>query len=199
MRNDGFRVGVTRAVRAPGAAAMARMARVVRAAAVARMAWVALAGLAVAWGATSCNGDGADPSFVQIHNDFDNPEMSLQPPWTICKASYRGVEFDKIEIGQTSAALEVGSGLDYVLMVAAWDDPECNPDHCLPIASRNEEEVVEGQTRVIAINLANHQGPCPPVGVEPIPEDLYNRILELWPEYNFRPYDQRTENPQCQH
>jgi hypothetical protein len=33
--------------------------------------------------------------------------------------------------------------------------------------------------------------------VEPIPQALYDRILELWPEYGFLPYEQRTENPEC--
>ena len=163
----------------------------------ARVALVAVAGLCMVRGTAGCDGDGTEPGFVQIHNDFDNPEMSFQPPWTICRVSYRGVVFGTVNIGDTSAGQEVEPGLDYVLMVAAWDDPDCNPENCLPIASRNEEEVVEGQNRVIAINLANHQGPCPPQGVAPIPEDLYNRILDLWPEYNFKPYEQRTENPQC--
>jgi hypothetical protein len=67
----------------------------------------------------------------------------------------------------------------------------------LPLASRQEEEVVPGQVRTIALNAPNHQGPCPPEGIEPIPESLYDRILELWPEYGFEPYASRTENAQC--
>jgi hypothetical protein len=134
---------------------------------------------------------------VQIKNDFDNPEMDFNPPWTICEAYYLGAEFGPVDIGETSAAQEVDPGLDYVLMVAAWDDPTCAPENCLPIASKNEEEVVSGQTRTIAINLPNHQGPCPPEGVPPIPREQYERILELWPDYDFKPYDERTENPQC--
>jgi len=146
----------------------------------------------------SCENEGAKAK-VRIKNDFNNPEMAFNPPWTICKSSFMGVEFGKIGIGETSEEKEVDAGMDYVLMVAAWDDPDCSPEHCLPIASKNEEEVVANQQRTIAINLPNHQGPCPPEGVEPIPEQLYNRILNLWPEYNFKPYSQRTENPQCQH
>ena len=146
---------------------------------------------------TGCGGS-QDIAYASIKNDFNNPEMTFNPPWTICKSAYMGMEFDKIEIGATSGEQEVGPGLDYVLMVAAWDDPACDPLHCLPIASRNEEEIVTGQHRVIAINLPNHQGPCPPEGVEPIPQDLYDRILALWPEFNFEPYDQRADNPQCQ-
>lgn len=135
---------------------------------------------------------------VRIHNDFNNPEMAFQPPWTICESSYMGVEFGKISVDASTMEIEVPAGLDYVLMVAAWDDPDCNPENCLPIASKNEEETVDGQTRTISINLPNHQGACPPEGVAPMPEELYNRILALWPEYNFKPYAQRTENLQCQ-
>ncbi len=137
-------------------------------------------------------------AFVTLHNDFDNEEMEYNPPWTMCHVNYMGVDFGHIDIGEQSAELEVEPGLDYVLMVLAWDDPDCNPENCLPVASRNEEEVVTDQQRTISINMPNHQGPCPPEGVQPIPEELYNRILELYPEYEFLPYDQRTENTQCQ-
>jgi hypothetical protein len=141
--------------------------------------------------------DEGGSAIVSILNDFDNPELDFQPPWTICESSYLDVEFGAIDIGAASAGQTVTPGLDYVLMVAAWDDPTCAPENSLPIASRNEEEVVDGQTRAIAINLPNHQGPCPPEGVEPIPEELYDRILALWPDYGFKPYAERTENPQC--
>jgi hypothetical protein len=141
--------------------------------------------------------DGAGSALVRIKNDFDNPEMSFNPPWTICNSSYLGVDFGKMAIGATSAAHQVAPGLDYVLMVAAWDDAACSPEHCLPIASASEEEVVDGQERTIAINLATHQGPCPPEGVEPMPEVAYDRILALWPAYGFEPYADRTQNPQC--
>lgn len=146
------------------------------------------------WG---CGEENETVANVRIQNDFNNPEMTFQPPWTICESSYLGVDFGKVTLDASSAELEVPAGLDYVLMVAAWDDPECNPENCLPIASRNEEETVDGQTRTIDINLPNHQGPCPPEGVEPIPEELYNRILALWPQYNFKPYADRAENPEC--
>ena len=135
---------------------------------------------------------------VSIKNDFNNPQMSYKPQWTICESSYLGVQFGKILLDATSTAQKVSPGLDYVLMVAAWQDPTCNPAKCLPIASKKEEETVDGQTRTIYINMANHQGPCPPEGVSPIPEAQYNEILQLWPSYNFKPYAERTQNTQCQ-
>lgn len=139
----------------------------------------------------------ASPALVRIANDFNNPEMAFQPPWTICESSFLGVAFGEIDLGQTSAPREVQAGLDYVLMVAAWDDPTCAPQHALPIATKNEEEVVAGQARTIYVNLTSHQGACPPEGVAPIPQAQYDRILQLWPDYGFLPYDQRTDNPQC--
>jgi hypothetical protein len=134
---------------------------------------------------------------VSIKNDFNNQAMSYQPPWTICEVSYLGASFGKLGTGEVSSPQTVKPGLDYVLMVAAWEDPTCAPENCLPIASKNEEEVVDGQTRTIAINMPNHQGPCPPTGVPPIPEAQYARILTLWPAYAFKPYAERTMNPQC--
>lgn len=159
--------------------------------------WALLAAACVSVLGAACGG-GDDVAYVSILNDFDNPAMDFNPPWTICKSSYMGVEFGKIEIGAATDEQQVTAGLDNVLMVAAWDDPTCDPAHCLPIASKNEEEIVPGQHRQIAINLPNHQGPCPPEGVAPIPEEIYNRILELWPEFGFEPYEQRTDNNQCQ-
>jgi hypothetical protein len=135
---------------------------------------------------------------VRIKNYFNNASMALKPPWTIAKCSYCGVEFGKILLGDSSDAKEVEPGLDYVLMVASWADPACSTQNCLPIASKVEEEVVAGQTRTISLNAPNHQGPCPPEGVQPIPEAAYNRILKLWPEYGFKPYADRAQNPQCQ-
>jgi hypothetical protein len=145
----------------------------------------------------ACGGDEESSAFVRLQNDFDNPEMTFQPPWTICGSSYLGVDFGKLGTGETSAEQEVSPGLDYVLMVAAWDDPSCAPETSLPIASKNEEEVVDGQSRTIAINLANHQGACPPEGVEPMPQALYDRILALWPNFGFKPYAERTQNTPC--
>ena len=145
----------------------------------------------------SSDDDETAKATVQIMNDFNNEEMAYRTPWTICESSYLGVEFGKLEIGETSDAKSVSPGLDYVLMVAAWDDPTCSPENCLPIASKNEEEVVDGQTRTIALNMPNHQGPCPPEGVPPIPDAQYERILELWPDYDFKSYDERTENTEC--
>jgi len=146
-----------------------------------------------------CGSESEDPATVRIENDFNNPEAPRQPPWHICKAWYRGAEFENIALGETSTPQEAAAGLDYVFMVCAWEDPSCAVEHCLPIASKMEEETIAGQDRTIVIGVSNHQGPCPPdiPDIQPIPEDLYNRILDLWPEYNFLPYDQRTENPQC--
>ncbi len=138
-----------------------------------------------------------EKAIVSIKNDFNNPTMDRKPPWTICESYYLGVQFGKILLGETSPKQEVTPGADYVLMVAAWDDPDCKPENCLPLASKNLEEVVDGQERTIAINAPNHQGPCPPEGVPPIPQEQYDRILALWPQYNFKPYDQRTENTEC--
>ena len=164
---------------------------------IARRGLVGLLSLGLLSAVVGCGSDEDGVATVQIKNDFNNPEMDFQPPWTICESAYLDVEFGSIGTGETSEAQEVVPGLDYVLMVAAWDDPTCAPEHCLPIASKNEEEVVDGQTRIIAINLPNHQGPCPPEGVPPIPQAQYDRILELWPAYNFKPYAERAENPQC--
>jgi hypothetical protein len=144
-----------------------------------------------------CGSDDSSSAFASIKNDFNNPAMTYQPPWTICRSSYLGVEFGGIAIGDTSPEQKVPAGLDNVLLVAAWNDVTCNPENCLPLASKNEEEIVAGQHRVIAMNMPSHQGPCPPEGVAPIPETIYNRILALWPEFNFLPYDQRTQNPEC--
>jgi len=156
--------------------------------------WLGLALVAVA----GCGGNGSSVAYASIKNDFNDPSIQgFQPPWTICRSSYLGVSFGQIDIGDTSAENKVEAGIDNVLMVAAWNDPTCSPAHCLPIASANAEEIVPGQHRTITISLPNHQGPCPPEGVAPIPEALYDRILALWPEFNFKPYAQRTENPQC--
>ena len=148
----------------------------------------------------SCNllsPEEASKATVRIKNDFNNASMERRPPWIIAKCSYQSVEFGKILLGDSSEAKEVEPGLGYVLMVACWDDTACSTHNCLPIASKVEEEVVSGQTRTIALNAPNHQGPCPPTGIEPISETLYNRIRELWPEYGFKPYAERTQNPQC--
>ncbi len=138
-----------------------------------------------------------DVAYASIKNDFNNAEMSFQPPWTICRSSYLGVDFGPIPLDATSPEKEVKPGLDYVLLVAAWNDPTCAATNALPIASKNEEEIVVGQHRSIAINLASHQGSCPPEGVAPMPQSAYDRILALWPEFGFLPYDQRTQNPEC--
>lgn len=162
-----------------------------------RLAVTAMLGGALVAG---CGGsEEKDYAFASIINDFNNPAMSFQPPWTICRASYLGTDFSEAALaaGQVSAEKQVKAGLDNVLMVAAWADPTCAAAHALPIASKNEEEILPDQHRSIAINLPNHQGACPPEGTAPIPAALYGRILALWPEFGFLPYDQRTFNPQC--
>jgi len=166
---------------------------------VARTAASLLASLALAFSAACGSSDeGSGIARVQLRNDFNNPQITgFQPPWTICKSSYQGVAFGKVEIGETSDAHDVPAGLDYVLMVASWDDPTCDPTHSVPIATKAKEEVVSGQTRTIAVGMTNHQGPCPPEGVPPIPEEQYNRILGLWPEYGFKAYADRALNAQC--
>lgn len=156
----------------------------------------ALVLLAVSCLLCSCSSDEGEAT-VWIKNDFNNPEAPRQPPWTICKSSFRDVEFGKIELGQTSEKKQVKPGLGHVLMVAAWNDPSCAKENCLPIASKNEEEVVAGQEREVAVSMPNHQGPCPPEGVAPIPEKLYNEIRTLWPEYEFKDYAERTQNTEC--
>lgn len=148
-------------------------------------------------GAAGCGSDEDGVAYVSIKNDFNNPQMSFQPPWTICESSYMNTDFGKLALDAASEEKLVKPGLGYVLMVAAWNDPSCAAASALPIASKNEEEVVAGQHRTIAINLANHQGSCPPEGVAPIPEELYNQILTLWPAYGFQPYAQRTQNTEC--
>ena len=153
--------------------------------------------IGVAVGAAGCGGEDEGVAYASIKNDFNNPQMSFQPPWTICRSSYLGTDFGSIALDATTVEKAIKPGLDYVLMVAAWNDPTCAPAASLPIASANEEEIVAGQHRAIAINLANHQGSCPPEGVAPIPEALYDRILVLWPEFGFLPYAQRTQNTEC--
>ena len=133
---------------------------------------------------------------VRIVNGFPT---TTPPPWTIADCSYNGVEFGKIVRGDTSAPMEVPAGYDYLLMVCAWDDTACSTQNCLPIATRAREEVVEGQTRIITVTMENHQGPCPPnPAVQPLSQELYDRILQIWPEYGFKPYVDRAQNPQCQ-
>lgn len=146
---------------------------------------------------SACGEEAKPAALVKIKNDFNNPEMARKPQWTLCKVSYLDVDFGKIGLDETSAEKTVTPGLGYVLMVAAWEDPTCSPAKSLPIASKNEEEVVDGQSRTIAINMANHQGPCPPEGVAPIPEAQYEKIRKLWPELEFKPYAERTQNTQC--
>ena len=140
----------------------------------------------------ACGGEDPRTATVSLRNDF-----GATPPWTVCQAWYNGVAFDRVPPGATSAPREVQAGLGPVYLVGAWADPDCRPEHCLPLATRNDEEVVPGQQRTISLTMQNHQGPCPPEGVAPIPEALYGKVLALWPQYGFRPYAERTTNPQC--
>ncbi len=165
-----------------------------------RQGGVVLLALVLVGGLAACgddDGKGPGMATVRIHNDFDNPDLPRQPPWTICHAWYNGTYFDKVGWGETSEALEVRAGLGLVYMIAAWDDPTCSEAKMLPIASKIEEETLVGQERTITIGLTNHQGPCPPEGVQPIPEEAYEQVRSLWAQYTFKPYAERTENPQC--
>ena len=49
-----------------------------------------------------CGNDDNGPAFASIKNDFNNAAMAYQPPWTICRSSYMGVDFGTIAIGDTS-------------------------------------------------------------------------------------------------
>ncbi len=142
-------------------------------------------------------GDETTTATVRLKNDFANPAAPAQPPWTVCRAWYNGATFDKVLLGETSAPRQVAAGLGPVLMVGAWNDPACAPAHCLPLATKTDEETLPGQERTIALVMTNHQGPCPPQGVQPIPEALYLKVLALWPELGFKPYAERAQNPQC--
>jgi len=151
--------------------------------------------------AISCNT--TDPqekqtATVRIKNDFNNAAFDRKPPWSIARCNYRGVEFGKILIGDSSETKEVKAGLDYVLMVGCYNDTACSTQNCLPIASKIEEEVVPGQTRTISLTYPNHWGPCPPLGVDSIPPVLYNKIRDMYPEFGFMPDSLRRLNPQCQ-
>ena len=147
--------------------------------------------------AAGCGSDDSGPAWASIKNDFNNPAMAYQPPWTICRSSYMGVDFGTIAIGDTSPEKQVKAGLDYVMLVGAWSDPTCSPATSLPLATSTEQEIVPGQHETITMSMANHQGPCPPEGVAPIPEAVYDRIIALWPEFNFQPYATRAQNTEC--
>jgi hypothetical protein len=143
----------------------------------------------------ACGGE--DAAVVSIRNGFDDPSADRQPPWTFCETLYNGVDFGRIEFGAESEAREVQPGFDFVLMVASFGDPGCPTATVLPLASRVREETVAGQRRTITIDLANHQGPCPPMGIQPLPEETYERIRSQWPEFEFEPYDSRADNGGC--
>jgi hypothetical protein len=152
---------------------------------------LALAVLGLAF-AAGCGNDDDAPAHASIKNNF-----GTMPPWTICRSSYMGVDFGTIAIGDSSPEKQVKAGLDYVLLVGAWSDPTCSPATSLPLASNKEIEIVPGQHETITMEMANHQGPCPPEGVAPIPEAVYDRIIALWPEFNFQPYATRAQNTEC--
>jgi len=139
----------------------------------------------------------ARPAWASIKNDFNNPAMAYQPPWTICRSSYMGVDFGTIAIGDTSPEKQVKAGLDYVMLVGGHGAiPTCSPN-LLALATSTEQEIVPGQHETIAMNMATHQGPCPARGSPPSPRQFTNRILALWPEFNFQPYATRTQNTEC--
>jgi hypothetical protein len=149
--------------------------------------------------AGGCGDDGAEPALVAIENDFDNPTFDAQPPWTLCDAWFQGTYFGRIPRGERSELLEVEPGVGLVFMVASFADPDCNDDNLLPLATVMDEEALAGVERTVFINLPNHRGPCPPrMDVPMISEESYNRVLELFPDAPFEPYERRTENTQCQ-
>lgn len=61
--------------------------------------------------AAGCGNDDNGPAWASIKNDFNNPAMAYQPPWTICRSSYMGVDFGTIAIGDTSPEKQVRAGL----------------------------------------------------------------------------------------
>ncbi|HJL42046.1 MAG TPA: hypothetical protein RMG48_12155 [Myxococcales bacterium LLY-WYZ-16_1] len=151
--------------------------------------------LFVAVSQLACGGE--DAAVASIRNGFDDPSADRQPPWTFCETRYNGVDFGRIAFGAESEAREVQPGFDFVLMVASFGDPGCPMATVLPLASRVREETVAGQRRTITIDLPNHQGPCPPMGIQPLPEETYERIRSLWPEFEFEPYASRADNGGC--
>jgi len=107
-------------------------------------------------------------ALVKIQNDSTTGD-ELPAAWTICRSSYLGINFGTIGIGETSAEQPVTPGLDFVLMVAAWDDPSCVAATSLPIASTDEEEVVDGQSGPSRSTLPTTRV-VPARGRRPIPE-----------------------------
>jgi len=159
---------------------------------------VALIAAIVGPATVGCGDDGAGSAQVAIENDFDNPTFDAQPPWTICDAWFQGTYFGLIPRGERSEVMDVEPGVGLVYMVAAFADPTCAPENTLPLATVMDEEAIAGVERTVFINLPNHRGPCPPrMDIPPIPEDSYDRVLELFPDYAFEPYADRGQNPQC--
>lgn len=139
-----------------------------------------------------------EPAVVTLVNAFDDPDAPRQPPWTLCEAAYLDGRFtEALEPGESSAPVEVEAGLDFVYMVASFGDPSCPEDSVNPLVSAVEEETVPGQTRDLTIALANHRGPCPPEGVEPMSEAAYETVRELWPDLDFPPFAERNTLSLC--
>ena len=97
--------------------------------------------------AAGCGSDDSGAAFASIKNDFNNPAMAYQPPWTICQSSYLGVDFGTIAIGDTSPEKQVTAGLDYVLLVGAWSDRPAAPQLPCPWRARARKRSFRGSTK----------------------------------------------------
>ena len=74
---------------------------------------------------------------------------------------------------------------------------DLQPRNLFAAGEQQRDRNSSGQHETITMEMANHQGPCPPEGVAPIPEAVYDRIIALWPEFNFQPYATRAQNTEC--
>jgi hypothetical protein len=139
-----------------------------------------------------------DPALVTLVNAFDDPDAPRQPPWTICEAAYLDARFDAaLAPGEASDPTEVEAGLGPVYMVASFGDPACPEANLSPLVSAVEEETLPGQERDLTIALANHRGPCPPEGVEPMSEAAWDAVRERWPELDFPAFADRDTIALC--
>lgn len=149
-----------------------------------------------AGGCSGSNHDDVTTATVRLRNDLAVPDAAPQV-WTVCRSSFLGVDFGTIDARGNSPPRTVEPGLDYVLTIAALNDPQCDATNALPLASVRQEGVVDGQSRTIAINAGGYQSPCASGTTGPMAKPAYDRIVALWPEYGFLPYDRLGENAAC--